>query len=326
MGVILDARRARTRERFEALAGSLAESETRLLDKACVYATGSVARGEVGEHSDLDLFIVGYSEGKVRKLSRLNEIIVKADLIKQSEKHGFPPFSKDGKYLESYTVTDLIDKLGKSEDDHANTFTARLLLLLESRPLLGAATYNRIIDDVIAPYWRDYEGRKDSFRPVFLMNDIIRLWKTFCVNYEANTEDTTPEERAKRKLKNYKLKNSRVLTCYTAILYLMQEFTEHATVSPDAARAMVKMSPTERLEWLADRPGFKAKPTIDKLLAEYENFLEKTNKREEELLAILADRTNAREFTQYESAVGNIVMDLLEAVGPGNPLFRFLVI
>jgi predicted nucleotidyltransferase len=326
LGAILDVRRATTKKRFDELAASLAEAEKLLAEKACVYATGSVARGEVGEFSDLDLFIVGYADDKGRKLSRLDEIIVKADLIKETDKHDFPPFSGDGKYLEHYTVSDLCEKLGKAEDDHANTFTARLLLLLESRPLLGSAVYERVIDDVIEPYWRDFEGRKDTFRPVFLMNDIVRLWKTFCVNYEAYTEQKSPEKRAKRRLKNYKLKNSRVLTCYSAILYLLQEFSEHQTVSPIAARAMVKMTPTERLEWLAKRPGFKMAETIDKLICEYEQFLDKTNQKEESLLAIFVDNAKAREFTKNEWFVGDRVMELLEGMGPGNPLFRFLVI
>lgn len=326
MGVVLDTRRATTKTRFNALAASLEHAEGLLADKACVYATGSVARGEVGDFSDLDLFIVGYSDEKGRKLSRLDEIIVKADLIRATTNHGFPPFSGDGKYLEHYTVADLCEKLGRSEDDHANTFTARLLLLLESRPLLGGPVYERIIDDVIEPYWRDYAGRQDSFRPVFLMNDIVRLWKTFCVNYEAYTEQKSPEKRAKRKLKNYKLKNSRVLTCYSAILFLLQEFAEKKTVSPDAVRAMVKMSPTERLEWLANRPEFTMKDVVARLIEEYESFLNKTNKSEENLLEVFVDAAKARDFTKNEWAVGDIVMQLLEGVGPRNPLYRFLVI
>ena len=64
MGAVIDARRARTKERFDALLTGLQHAEGLLADKACVYATGSVARGEVGDHSDLDLFIVGYSDEK----------------------------------------------------------------------------------------------------------------------------------------------------------------------------------------------------------------------------------------------------------------------
>ena len=196
---------------------------------------------------------------------------------------------------------------------------------MESRPLLGGVVYDRIIDDVIEPYWRDYTGRQESFRPVFLMNDIVRLWKTFCVNYEAYTEQKSPEKRAKRKLKNYKLKNSRMLTCYSAILYLLQVFSEEKTVSPDAVRIMVKLTPTERLEWLAKRPDYSMGGTIEKLIVEYENFLQKTNASEPKLLEIFIDPDKAKEFTKNEWAVGDIVMQLLEGMAK-NPLYRFLVI
>jgi len=32
-----------------------------------------------------------------------------------------------------------------------------MLLLLESRPLLGEDIYEKVIKDVIASYWRDYQ-------------------------------------------------------------------------------------------------------------------------------------------------------------------------
>ena len=40
---------------------------------------------------------------------------------------------------------------------------------------------------------------KDEFMPAFLANDILRLWRTFCVNYEARTQTEPAEKKAKRK-------------------------------------------------------------------------------------------------------------------------------
>jgi hypothetical protein len=69
-------------------------------------------------HSDLDVFIVA----KIRKdkgqsisqLSRLEEICLKADLIRVSERMDFRPFSKDGHYLIKYTVDDFVRSLERS--------------------------------------------------------------------------------------------------------------------------------------------------------------------------------------------------------------------
>jgi hypothetical protein len=87
-----------------------------------------------------------------------------------SDAVGFPPFSADGRYLQKYTTQDLIGTLGKPEDDYTNTFTARLLLLLESKPLLGAEVHTEIAEEIIEKYWVDYPDHSSDFRPAFLTN------------------------------------------------------------------------------------------------------------------------------------------------------------
>ena len=162
-------RRLQTDKRLRLLEQDLKDAEALADGKACVYATGSFGRRESGTHSDLDLFIVGKADGKVRPdgkqgslLSRLDEICIKADLIEVTRKLGIPEFSGDGRYLTHYSVNDFTKTLGTPEDDVTNTFTARLLLLLESRPLVEPAVYGDIIGEVIAAYWRDYEDHRTT--------------------------------------------------------------------------------------------------------------------------------------------------------------------
>lgn len=81
MGDLLNRRRARTSARFAELRENLVEAEGICRGKACVYATGSFARGEANEHSDLDLFIVGQGQGGGRILGRLDEILLKAAIV-----------------------------------------------------------------------------------------------------------------------------------------------------------------------------------------------------------------------------------------------------
>lgn len=191
MGEILENRRKTTNERITLFKQKLPNSARLAEGKACVYATGSFARGEAGLHSDLDLFIVGkveMADGKVvagkrnepkRLLGRLDEICIKAELIELTKQMNIPPFSGDGEYLKHYSVEELTKSLGSPEDDAANTFTARLLLLLESIPLVGDEVYSEAIDDVIAEYWGDFADHSKNFMPAFLANDILRLWRTF---------------------------------------------------------------------------------------------------------------------------------------------------
>jgi hypothetical protein len=86
------------------------------------------------------------------------------------------------------------------------------------------------------------------------------------------------------------------------------------------------MSPTERLEWIGNRTGFEHKATIAQILDYYEQFLERTHKSEDELVALFLDKERAKEFTANAYRVGDAVMQLLEKMGPGNALYRYLII
>ncbi len=327
MGQLAD-RKADTSVRIATLQERLRAAEAIVESKACVYATGSFGRLEASSHSDLDLFIVGKRDGKGGSLlKRLDEICLKADLIEVTRDLKIPEFSGDGRYLVHYPVDEFIKTLGTPQDDVANTFTARLLLLLESRPLLESVVYAEVTADVIAAYWRDYEDHKSDFMPAFLGNDILRLWRTFCVNYEARTERAPEVEKAKGKLKNYKLKHSRLLTCYSALLYLLAVYGKNQTVSPANATFMISLTPTERLQWLLDQSDLKAAhDTITRLLGQYEIFLETTNSRESDLLAHFLDKDLSRKYLRDAVAFGDTIFQALMDIGSGNQFQRLLIV
>lgn len=323
-------RRANTSERLCNLKAELKSAENIARGKACVYATGSFGREEASSHSDLDLFIVGKNrtEGQKGSLLRpLDEICLKAELIRVTRRSGFPDFTDDGRYLTQYSVADFTKTMGTPEDDVTNTFTARLLLVLESRPLAESAVYQEVVEDVVAAYWRDYEDHSSDFMPAFLANDILRLWRTFCVNYEARTARVPDEKKAKGKLKNYKLKHSRLLTCYSAVLYLLAIFRLNHTVSPSDALAMIRLTPTERLEWLVTRPELAdSHGNTQKLLTQYEGFLEITNQSEQELVLQFMDKDLSRKYMKQAYEFGDTLFDVLTSIGSGDRFHRLLVV
>lgn len=327
-------RRAQTEGRLAELKEHLKDAEAIATGKACVYATGSFGRCEASLHSDLDLFIVGKSDGKARPggkegslLRRLDEICVKADLIQVTRELNIPEFSGDGRYLTHYSIHDFTKTLGQPEDDVTNTFTARLLLLLESRPLVEPVVYKDITEEVVAAYWRDFEDHKSDFMPAYLANDILRLWRTFCVNYEARTERIPDEEKAKGKLKNYKLKHSRLLTCYSAILYLLAVYGRHQTVTPSDVVAMIGRTPTERLEWLRHQPDLsRAHNQIDELLTQYNAFLSTTNRMEKDLVRQFMDKEMSQSYMKAAYRFGDSVFQVLKSIGNENRFHRLLVV
>ncbi len=327
VGQALEARRADTARRLEELRRQLTGAAARADERACVYLTGSFGRGEASRHSDVDLFIVGRASNGKRALSKLDEICLKADLIEATRQLGFADFSGDGEYLTHHTAPNLVEKLGAPDDDAGNTLTARLLLLLESRPLIGDEICWETIKEAIAKYWRDYEDHKNDFVPAFLANDILRLWRTFCVNYEARTLTEPATKRAKRKLKNYKPKHSRLLTCYSGLVFLLATFVGRSTVSPDDALAMVRLTPTERLDWLRSEVRFRDSASrAEAILSAYEGFLSETDADEETLVARFMDPEQSRRYAREANQLGDLVYELLDGIGEKCRLYRLLVV
>ena len=334
-------RRAFTDERLGKLIGVLNASGAAGVAEgcACVYATGSGGRGEMSGRSDLDIFIVQFEEKTKRPLTNLNEIILKARLIEANRKLEFEDFSGDGEYVKSYDAkTDLIDKLGTREDDYKNILTARLLLLLESRPVLNAELYAIVIDAIVANYWRDYVQNSASFLPVFLFNDILRFWKTLCLNYEERTgdartdlaqkqlEDQDPKLRGKRRLHNYKLKYSRMLTCYSAIIYLMAGLKrDGGTVHPQAAMDMAKLSPTLRLEAVAQIAP-ETEKMVETILISYSQFLQVCDDEKAALQQKFSEADFKKQRFDEARGFGTEISNLLHFIGKDSEILRFLVV
>jgi hypothetical protein len=321
---VVVARRVATESKVAQLRDALAKvgADEIVGQAACVYATGSIGRSEMSDHSDLDIFIVR-DESVAPTLTKLEEIRLKARLIEVSRRLGFPDFSKDGEYVKSYDVTkDLVEKLGGPDDDYTNVLTARLLLLLESRPILGEPIYHRAIDELLARYWKDYPQNSADFLPVFMTNDILRFWKTMCVNYEARTGDA---ETGKRRLLNYKLKYSRLLTPYSAILYLLTEVRAAGAVTPEAARTMVAETPTARLAHVAAMVP-EAAERIQRVLESYATFLTTCDAAKEDLELRFSDDAFKRERFREAKTFATEVFELLHVVGDNTELLRYLVV
>ena len=153
-------------------------------DQLAIYVTGSYARQEASEHSDIDLFF--FINGRAKDLPdvRIDTMRLFSKIIETADVMRFPKFSNDGEYLKLIFLEDIIKHLGGVEDDYLNHFTARMLLLLESTPIYGDLAYDDVIKKIVDSYFRDYPDHTSTFRPIFLVNDIIRFWKTLCLNYE----------------------------------------------------------------------------------------------------------------------------------------------
>lgn len=289
----------------------------------CVYTTGSFGRNDASKYSDLDTFIISLEEemSSDRLLSGLEEIELAASIIDVNRKHGLPELDGDGGYLKAHSETEYLVGLGKPEDDANNTFTGRLLLLLESDVIFGETVYNQMIDECINRYWLDYTDHADSFMPAFLLNDILRFWRTLCINYEVGTQ-ISPE---KRRAKNFKLKYSRLLTCYSAVVGLQLLLRENNTVTKEQAVELVRATPLERVLRAADHGVRQNVETITEM---YEEFLEETDCSKADLREKMKDTEYYGKELERARAFGDefflLIKSLAEMDSVGSPSWRLL--
>ena len=210
-----------------------------------VYGVGSYARLEASEHSDLDLFFLTSDDLSEIDDPRTKSLRLFGEIIEIAQGLGFPKFSNDCEYLTFLSTADILKNLGNPSDDHQNYFTARMLLLLESHCLHNETCFDEIIRRIISSYFRDYPDHPETFWPLFLLNDIGRFWKTLLLNYEhkRRQEPDKPireEVKTKQKVRNFKLKYSRLTTCFASIVALG---SRSAPVTEDDVFNLTKLTP-----------------------------------------------------------------------------------
>lgn len=285
-----------------------------------IYATGSYGRREASQYSDLDLFFVAQGE---QPISKICKTLIDAELIRITREVGLPEFSGDGQYLEIHSLDSMKKHLGTRRDDYENLFTARLLLLLESVPVCHDEAYDAIVKATVDTYFRDFSQHESDFRPLFLLNDIVRFWRTVCLNYESGrAAPDTDEVKYKARVKNLKLKFSRSFTCFSAIMHLVQG---KPGISPDGILEVVRLSPAQRIESAA-----AALPGGDTLASavfdEYGWFLEQTGREVVEVVDWMRDEHNHATAMEHADRFGEALYRLVFGIAENAGLSRYLVV
>ena len=291
----------------------------------CIYATGSLAREEATEHSDLDAFFL-LSEGADRKpLGRIRDVKILNAVLTAQEGAEFPDFSNDGAYLKFLHIDDVVGWIGSKDDDYKNAFTARLLLLLESTYLYGEENFDCFKEKIIDIYFQDFHDHSENFRPIFLLNDILRFWRTLCLNYENSRhwrEDEDQIKRAKGHLDNLKLKFSRLNICYSFIAHLL---SQGDSLTKENALSTSNLTPFQRLDEIR-QSNRDCAPLIDSMTNCYAWFLEATDKPKFEMLDWMTSQENRDEAFSHAANFLENTGKLVRTIADRNGYLRYLIV
>ena len=222
-----------------------------------VVAFGSIGRQEWTDGSDLDwtLLVDGQADPAHSLIAQKIRSALKEATFKEpgrAEVFGSMAFSHE-----------IIHNIGGEHDTNRNT-TQRILLLLESTTVgPRSEAYERVIRGVVDRYLgeeTEISDQHDSHHnvPRFLLNDIVRFWRTMAVDFASKQRERGGQGWGVR---NAKLRMSRKLIFVSGLLMCFNCALLHASVPEDRVsrravspflKHLVSMSKNTPLETLAN--------------------------------------------------------------------------
>lgn len=302
--------------------------------RACIYVTGSLARYEATEGSDLDLFVVDQIEPDSVPLNYIENSHLISALDRIRLEAGFRPFSRGGEFVHTHSLQDVINRAGSPDDDATNTFTARILLLINSFPILNEPAYETAKQSVMDHYWRT--ARPDGrMRPIMLMNDIRRWWGVLGLNFEKYNPmkpvGKTGRFRttAEREIANLKLRYARMLACFTPLLGFLDLEQEGGLKRSEVERVLAN-TPVERLSAIegraVDNRNFEVVRLTNEVLRAYDDYLVFIGRPKEELLDYFRLASRRRVVKRKAYDFHRTATQLIKEVGKGGELIDYVLV
>jgi hypothetical protein len=275
----LMAARERTGKRLEQREEQL--SQLQVDPDVSVVLMGSWGRAEVTSGSDDDYMVL--VDGPWRPEHEVNPSI--EDVARVFDiKPG-----REGLFGEIVYSDYLVKRIGLQEDDN-NNLSRRMLLLLESQPAIGHDRHRAASQEALRGYLED--ARKDRSPPRLLLNDIVRYWRTICVDFAGKQRKRRGQGWG---IRNVKLRTSRKILFAGGLLPVLECGSMTRSDMEAFLDARLRMPPTDRVAQAFLEAG--AHDSGGRALAAYDQFIGLLDKEDfrqalESLSREDADRSN----------------------------------
>ena len=221
-------------------------------DSISIVTVGSFARREASQQSDLDFFFI--TDNDVDAPNKEIEIFRKLIV-----KRGIKMPAESGAFNETQRRSEMIRNIGGNEDI-TEKLTRRLLFLLEGEWLYNKKLFDKLFDQFINLYVKDTITDHQLCR--FLLNDLIRYYRTICVDFAFKTS----EDGKSWGDRNIKLIFSRKLLYFSGILVVAETVQHNPQTKREILKKYLRLTPLERVKEIC---GLRS----EKVLRVYDDFL-----------------------------------------------------
>lgn len=244
----------------------------------CITTAGSYGRMEASPESDLD-FVIFLNEN-----ATIKDLEIRTAVRKIAKELDIPLPNEQGVFSQPIAKRDLIDNIGGA-DDNLTKLAQRMLLLMETKPLFNEDLYKEIVDEILKKYL-EYVINDPNKEALFLMNDLMRYFRSIAVNYQYNFW----KDNQKWTLRNVKLRHSRILM-YSGLLLIILNASKERKDKFEYIKEHIFFTPIEKIACVyIDNKDYN----FTRLIGAYDIFLAKLNDKKirKELQVDYQDRYN----------------------------------
>jgi len=279
-----------------------------------IIVGGSYARLEASEESDMDYFIV-CQDVKCQEVLKSKSKCIQECIQKTGIKNAAP----DGAFGEIETIKEMTENVGGRNDINAK-ITRRILFLIEGIALYNKSVFNQYREKLIKKYISD--KITDHQLSMFLLNDIIRYYRTVCVDFEYKTAEAGKPWGTR----NIKLIYARKLLYFSSILVCAETAQRDYEDKVKITNDLLCKTPIQRIQEVC---GARA----DKALKIYDDYLVKLSDKRirQELDAV--SKENARDCKTYIKMKNNghhynweLLKLLHDTYASNHPIHRALIL